>query len=49
MKQETTRSKLMALTQLLVGGCIAVFGACVLIQQAQFVPPHVPPPPPPGL
>jgi hypothetical protein len=39
----------MALAHLLVGGCLAVFGACVLIKhaQAQFVPPPVPPPPPP--
>ena len=42
----TRRSKRMALAQLLVGGCVVVFGACVLIKyaQAQFA---VPPPPPP--
>jgi len=43
----TRRSfKRMALAQLLVGGCVAVFDACVLIKhaQAQFA---VPPPPPP--
>jgi hypothetical protein len=35
--------------QLLVGGCAVMFGACLLIQQAQaqFVPPPAPPPPPP--
>jgi hypothetical protein len=44
-----TRVKRMVLTQLLVGGCAVVFGACFLIRhsQAQFVPPPAPPPPPP--
>ena len=43
------RVKRMVLTQLLVGGCAVVFGACFLIRhaQAQFVPPPAPPPPPP--
>ena len=42
----TRRSKQKALAQLLVGGWVAVFGACVLIKhaEAQFA---VPPPPPP--
>ena len=43
----TRRSpKRMALAQLLVGGCAAVFGACVLIEhaQAQFAVPPSPPP-----
>jgi hypothetical protein len=45
----TTRSKWMALAQLLVGGCASVFGAGLLIVpgQAQYVPPPAPPPPPP--
>ena len=47
----TTRSKRMALTQLLVGACVLVFGTGVLIVpgQAQFVPPPAPPPPAPVL
>ena len=42
----TRGSKRMALAHLLVGGCVAVIGTCVLIKhaQAQFA---VPPPPPP--
>jgi hypothetical protein len=42
----TRSSKRMALAQLLVGGCVAAFGTCVLIKhaRAQFA---VPPPPPP--
>jgi hypothetical protein len=45
----TTRSKRMALAQLLVGGCASVFGAGLLIVpgQAQYVPPPAPPPPAP--
>jgi len=46
----TRRSTRTALAQLLVGGCVAVFGACVVIEHAQaqqFVPPPPPPAPPP--
>jgi hypothetical protein len=45
----TTRSKRMSLAQLLVGGCVSVFGAGLLIApgQAQSVPPPAPPPPAP--
>ena len=44
-----TRVKRIDLTQLLVRGCAVMFGAFLLIQQAQaqFVPPPAPPPPPP--
>jgi hypothetical protein len=44
-----TRVKRIALTQLLVGGCAVMFGACLSVQQAQaqFIPPPAPPPPPP--
>jgi hypothetical protein len=44
-----TRVKRINLTQQLVRGCAVMFGACLLIQQAQaqFIPPPAPPPPPP--
>ena len=42
----TRRFERIALTQLLVGGCV-VFGACVMIEHAQAQPGYVPPPTPP--
>jgi hypothetical protein len=44
-----TRVRRIALTQVLVRRCAVMFGACLLIQQAQaqFIPPPAPPPPPP--
>jgi hypothetical protein len=48
----TRRFEWIAPTQLLVGGCAVVFGACVLIEHTQAQPGYVPPPtplPPPVL
>jgi hypothetical protein len=40
------RFERIALTRFLVAGCVVVFGACVLIEQAQAPPGYVPPSPP---